>query len=212
MVRHSNASSIYKLCNSLRPLKRPQAGPTTPNPQRLQAMAWAWFGLFPFRSPLLRESLLFSLPPGTEMFHFPGYYLKIYRVCLYGFSHSEILGSILASSSPRLIAGNHVLHRHAVSRHPSYALTYLTILCYALVLLFNMFFTIGEIVLFTFQFLVYISLEMLLVGLLFNNLCKTLKEALEPLFETYLFFYNKSNTNPIMKIGEDRPPENPTPV
>jgi hypothetical protein len=31
------------------------------------------FGLFPFRSPLLRESLLFSSPPGTEMFHFPGF-------------------------------------------------------------------------------------------------------------------------------------------
>ena len=37
------------------------------------------FGLFPFRSPLLRESprasheVLFSFPPGTEMFHFPGF-------------------------------------------------------------------------------------------------------------------------------------------
>ena len=30
-----------------------------------------WFGLFPVRSPLLRESLLFSSPSGTEMFHFP---------------------------------------------------------------------------------------------------------------------------------------------
>src|SRR5690242_14838594 len=29
------------------------------------------FSLFPFRSPLLRESLLFSSPSGTEMFHFP---------------------------------------------------------------------------------------------------------------------------------------------
>ena len=29
------------------------------------------FSLFPFRSPLLRESLLLSLPAGTEMFHFP---------------------------------------------------------------------------------------------------------------------------------------------
>ena len=27
--------------------------------------------LFPFRSPLLRESRLISLPSGTEMFHFP---------------------------------------------------------------------------------------------------------------------------------------------
>ena len=30
------------------------------------------FGLFPVRSPLLGESLLISVPPGTEMFHFPG--------------------------------------------------------------------------------------------------------------------------------------------
>jgi hypothetical protein len=29
------------------------------------------FGLLPFRSPLLRESLLISLPLGTEMFQFP---------------------------------------------------------------------------------------------------------------------------------------------
>ena len=33
----------------------------------------AGFGLFPVRSPLLRESLLISLPPGTEMFQFPGF-------------------------------------------------------------------------------------------------------------------------------------------
>ena len=30
-----------------------------------------WFGLFPLRSPLLRESRLISFPSGTEMFHFP---------------------------------------------------------------------------------------------------------------------------------------------
>ena len=36
------------------------AGPTTPkNPETFR------FGLFPVRSPLLRESLLLSLPPGT---------------------------------------------------------------------------------------------------------------------------------------------------
>ena len=32
----------------------------------------SWFGLFPFRSPLLRESHLLSSPPGTKMFQFPG--------------------------------------------------------------------------------------------------------------------------------------------
>src|SRR4029078_5037474 len=30
-----------------------------------------WFGLIRVRSPLLAESLLFSLPVGTEMVHFP---------------------------------------------------------------------------------------------------------------------------------------------
>ncbi len=30
-----------------------------------------WFGLFRVRSPLLAESLLFSIPRGTEMVHFP---------------------------------------------------------------------------------------------------------------------------------------------
>lgn len=41
-------------------LNIPQRGPTTPIMPKHD-----WFGLFPFRSPLLRESLLFSLPPGT---------------------------------------------------------------------------------------------------------------------------------------------------
>ena len=30
-------------------------------------------GLFRFRSPLLAESRLMSVPPGTEMFQFPGF-------------------------------------------------------------------------------------------------------------------------------------------
>ena len=39
--------------------------------QRLPAITHTRFGLFRFRSPLLTESQLFSLPVGTEMFHFP---------------------------------------------------------------------------------------------------------------------------------------------
>ena len=43
-------------------------GPTTPTaPKRRR------FGLFPGRSPLLGESLLFSLPAGTKMFQFPAF-------------------------------------------------------------------------------------------------------------------------------------------
>ena len=45
--------------------------PTTPNTQRLPAITRARFSLFRFRSPLLTESRLLSLPVGTEMFHFP---------------------------------------------------------------------------------------------------------------------------------------------
>src|SRR6476660_5911437 len=48
-----------------------QTNPTTPHTQPLPGITRAWFSLLRFRSPLLSESLLFSLPVGTEMFHFP---------------------------------------------------------------------------------------------------------------------------------------------
>lgn len=38
------------------------------------------FGLVPVRSPLLRESLLFSSPTGNEMFQFPAFTHGIHRV------------------------------------------------------------------------------------------------------------------------------------
>ena len=47
--------------------------PTTPHAQRLPAITHDRFGLVRFRSPLLTESRLFSLPVGTEMFHFPAF-------------------------------------------------------------------------------------------------------------------------------------------
>src|SRR4051794_24618949 len=46
-------------------------GPTTPTAQRLPAITRDRFSLIRFRSPLLTESQLLSLPAGTEMFHFP---------------------------------------------------------------------------------------------------------------------------------------------
>ena len=47
--------------------------PTTPTTQRLPAITRDRFSLIRFRSPLLTESQLFSLPAGTEMFHFPAF-------------------------------------------------------------------------------------------------------------------------------------------
>jgi hypothetical protein len=47
--------------------------PTTPRTQPLTGITCTRFSLLRFRSPLLTESLLFSLPTGTEMFHFPAF-------------------------------------------------------------------------------------------------------------------------------------------
>ena len=57
-------------------------------------------GLFPFRSPLLRESRLISFPPVTEMFQFTGFASNTYLFSVGyllrgGFPHSEIAGSKL---------------------------------------------------------------------------------------------------------------------
>ena len=54
-----------------RPGRVEKMSPTTPRRQRLPAITSTRFSLIRFRSPLLTESLLFSLPVGTEMFHFP---------------------------------------------------------------------------------------------------------------------------------------------
>jgi hypothetical protein len=47
--------------------------PTTPQWQPLPGITPLRFSLIRFRSPLLSESRLFSLPAGTEMFHFPAF-------------------------------------------------------------------------------------------------------------------------------------------
>ena len=74
--------------------------PATPIMQRLPAITHDRFSLFRVRSPLLTESLLFSLPVGTEMFHFPTFPLPALYIQAgitgsspAGFPHSEILGS-----------------------------------------------------------------------------------------------------------------------
>ena len=57
--------------NSLEGLPSFLMAPTTPSQHRRQAVPLRRFRLVPFRSPLLRESLLLSFPRGTEMFQFP---------------------------------------------------------------------------------------------------------------------------------------------
>ena len=101
-----------------------QTGPTTP-PCKHDGL-----GYFRVRSPLLAKSLLFSFPVGTEMVHFPTLPSNAYvfsegypDMTLGGFPHSEIFGSTLVCSSPKLIAAYHVLHRFLVPRHSPQALS-----------------------------------------------------------------------------------------
>ena len=69
----------------------------------------------------------FSSPRSLLMCYFT--YTWIYRLFfLYEFPHSEIPGSKLMCSSPRLIATCYVLHRLLVPRHSPYALSSLTYL------------------------------------------------------------------------------------
>jgi hypothetical protein len=106
------------------------SGPTTPNWQRHQALPPAGFGLFPFRSPLLRESQLLSLPRGTQMFQFPRFppLVLFYSdqghapLRARGFPIRTSTDRSLIGSSPWLIAAIHVLHRHQAPRHPPLAL------------------------------------------------------------------------------------------
>ena len=93
----------------------PYWGPTTPQGKSPR------FRLFPFRSPLLRESSFLSFPPATEMFQFAGYRLTrlwIQRVIIRGSRDQRLF-----DSSPGLIAVFHALHRLSTPRHPPYALS-----------------------------------------------------------------------------------------
>ena len=62
---------VYTACLPVSDRQITPKSPTTPIMQRPPAITHDRFGLFRVRSPLLTESLLFSLPVGTEMFHFP---------------------------------------------------------------------------------------------------------------------------------------------
>ena len=91
------------------------------------------FGLFRFRSPLLTESRLISLPPPTEMFQFSGFPPYAYGfsarsrgVTRAGFPHSDIHGSMPICGSPWLFAAYRVLRRLPVPRHSPCALSSLT--------------------------------------------------------------------------------------
>jgi hypothetical protein len=76
--------------------------PATPVTQRLPAITRNKFGLFRFRSPLLAESLLLSLPAGTEMFHFPA--LPPTALCIQAGATVHDDGRVSPFGNPRITA------------------------------------------------------------------------------------------------------------
>ena len=102
----------------------PSPGPATP-PGRPGGL-----GILRVRSPLLAESLLSSLPPATEMFHFAGSRARPPMRSVGGaplagggLPHSDTPGSKAACASPGLFAACRVLHRLPPPRHPPRART-----------------------------------------------------------------------------------------
>ena len=64
-----------------------------------------WFGLFPVRSPLLRESIFLSAPAANEMFQFTAYSVNI--LCI------QILTTLFELGFPiRKSLGHSVLTAH----------------------------------------------------------------------------------------------------
>ena len=72
--------------------------------------------LIPFRSPLLSESRLISVPPATEMFQFSGFaprtlWIQVRVPLRVGFPIRTSPDQSLLADSSGLFAGCHVLHR-----------------------------------------------------------------------------------------------------
>ena len=101
----------------------------TPMCQALQPQSGKpdWFGLLPFRSPLLGESFLFLWV--LRCFSSPGSLpramcspVDTWACPHVGFPIRTSLARAGAHPSPELFAVYHVLHRHLAPRHPPYAL------------------------------------------------------------------------------------------
>ncbi len=101
------------------------AAPTTPTAQKHNA---AGLGSAPVARRYWGYHVLFSLPPGTKMFQFPGFasthnvWMTVLQTA--GLPHSDIGGSRAACASPPLFAACHVFHRLPEPRHPPCALSF----------------------------------------------------------------------------------------
>ena len=81
-------------------------------------------GLFPFRSPLLRESTFFLFLEVLRCFSSlrSPHLMMVTGLQPAGLPHSDMCGSNPVCKSPHLFAAYHVLHRLRKPRHPPFAL------------------------------------------------------------------------------------------
>ena len=66
-------SATRAFCNSPAALRDGHAGPTTPNTQRPQAFTHPVWAISPFARHYSGNRDFLSFPPGTQMYHFPGF-------------------------------------------------------------------------------------------------------------------------------------------
>ena len=146
---YGRPSQTFRLCAGFltpRQVRGPaRVRPSTPYRQRPRALTPVRFGLLPFRSPLLRESLSISFPLGTKMFPFPRFASALTGRCLLAgrLPHSGIPGSSPACGSPRLFAACHALLRLPLPRHPPLTLLSLTIPTRTYVVVNELLFMVG---------------------------------------------------------------------
>ena len=87
---------------------------------KLAGMTLQWFRLFPVRSPLLRKSLLFSFPEGTEMFHFPS--LSITILCIQIAFYRYYPVRVFSFGNPRINGCLHLTEAYRSLPRPSSSL------------------------------------------------------------------------------------------
>ena len=116
MPAHSRPSTTSMIFYSLQDRQLLLVRPTTPTTQRLPAVTRNRFSLFRFRSPLLTESRLLSLPVGTEMFHFPT--LPPHTLCVQVWVTGHDSCRVSPFGNPRITARLKLLSRLQSDRVP----------------------------------------------------------------------------------------------
>ena len=102
-VRRSKRFS-YSCTLTFKAQQRLTVCPATPTMQPLPGITHDRFSLIRVRSPLLPESLLFSLPVGTEMFHFPTFPLPALYIQAGVTRYDKRPGGVSPFGNPRITA------------------------------------------------------------------------------------------------------------